>query len=166
MQVAIESLAYGGDGVGHLDDGRAAFIPRTAPGDVATIELTEEHPRWVRGRAVSLEQGGPDRTEPPCPYFAECGGCSWQHVTYDAQLHWKRQAVVDALQRIGRIDSAGRMVQPCTPSPQRFGYRNKIELSVDADSRRLLVGFVSLVVALVFGATVKAFLNGHLLLPE
>ncbi|MBI5231967.1 MAG: TRAM domain-containing protein, partial [Coriobacteriales bacterium] len=92
--VTVESLAYGGDGVAHLDDGRVVFIPFAAPGDVVALRLTEEHPNFVRATIEDLVEPSPDRVDAPCPYFGICGGCQWQHVAYEAQLSAKRAALV------------------------------------------------------------------------
>ncbi len=141
LEVTIESLAYGGDAVGHLEDGRVAFIQGGCPGDRAAVEVTEERDRFVRGRVVELLSASPDRVSAPCPYFGDCGGCNWQHVAYATQLEAKRQAVVDALLRIGGLEDAERRVRPTVPCRSEYGYRNKIELVADPASMRPQLGF-------------------------
>ena len=138
-RVTIESLAHGGDGVAHLPDGRAVFVSMSCPGDEVTLEVTESHERWARGRLVSLDTPGPDRVTPPCPYFGACGGCQWQHVAYPRQLHEKRDTLVQSLRRIARLEDP--LVGPVVPSPAEYGYRNKIELSVSGEGRSLQLGF-------------------------
>lgn len=138
----IESLAYGGDGVAHLDDGRAAFVAESCPGDVVLLEVTEDHGRFVRARIASVIEPSPDRVDAPCPYFGVCGGCTWQHVSAQAQSTAKRRAVVDALTRIGGIPDADERVRPLVESPDTYGYRNKIELVAGRDTAgRLELGF-------------------------
>ncbi len=137
--VRIESLAYGGDGVAHLPDGRVVFVPGSCPGDLVVVQETEDHGRWVRARTFSLEEPSPDRVDPPCPYVGACGGCQWQHVSYGTQLAAKAKAVVDALERIG--DIAPGVVRPIVPSKDTFGYRNKVELVGDASAPRFELGF-------------------------
>jgi 23S rRNA (uracil1939-C5)-methyltransferase len=127
-QLVIESLAYGGDGVAHLADGRAAFVRGACPGDTLVADVTEDHGRFVRAEIRDIVTASPDRVEAPCPYFGVCGGCSWQHVSAEAQALAKRRAVVDALARIGGIASAEDLVAPTVASPRQYGYRNKIEL--------------------------------------
>ena len=141
ISLSIESLAYGGDGIARLEDGRTAFVSGTVPGERVTVEVLEEHPRFVRARAVDILEPSPDRVTPPCPYFGLCGGCSWQHVTYSAQLTAKRNAVVDALARIGHVEGAEELVAATVESPDRYGYRNKVELVVDTSSPRPKLGF-------------------------
>lgn len=137
----IENLAYGGDSVAHLPDGRAAFISGGCPGDRVNAEIIEERERFVRGRVVEILSASPDRVSAPCPYFGVCGGCDWQHVSYARQLEAKRQALVDAFTRIGRIDNAESLVAPTLASPHEYGYRNKIELVADSSSGKLVLGY-------------------------
>jgi 23S rRNA (uracil1939-C5)-methyltransferase len=139
--LSIESLAYGGDAIAHLEDGRTVFVSGAVPGDIVNAEIVEERERFVRARTVDIVTPSPDRVSPPCPYFGLCGGCSWQHVSYPAQLRAKRQAVVDALTRIGRVANAESIVAETVASPSEFGYRNKIELVVDSSSGRPRIGF-------------------------
>jgi len=138
--ITIDSLAYGGDSVGRLPDGRAAFVAGGCPGDRAELEIVEDHGRFVRARITSIVEPSLSRVAPPCPYFGACGGCQWQHVAYATQLESKRSAVVDALTRIGKIAGADGLVAGCVPSAE-YGYRNKIELVTDPAARRLSLGY-------------------------
>ncbi len=140
-QLSIESLAYGGDAVGRMPDGRTAFIRGACPGDVVDVEITEERDRFVRGVVTSIVEASEDRTTPPCPYFGICGGCSWQHVSYDAQLRAKQRAVTDSLARIGGVTDADTIVRAPIASDAEYGYRNKVELVLDPASSRPRLGF-------------------------
>jgi 23S rRNA (uracil1939-C5)-methyltransferase len=140
-ELHIESLAYGGDSVAHLEDGRAAFVRGGCPGDIVDAEIIEDHGRFVRAELRTVLTPSADRVAAPCPYFGVCGGCSWQHVSAGAQLSAKRQAVVDALTRIGRIPNADRIVAPTVASPRDYGYRNKIELVARTGPGGLRLGF-------------------------
>ncbi len=137
--VRIDTLAYGGDGVGHLADGRVVFVPGTCPGDVLEARDIEDHGRWTRARAFDLVEPSPHRVDPPCPYAGSCGGCQWQHVAYETQLAEKARAVTDALERIGGIPHD--VVRPIVPSPDALGYRNKIELVADPQAPKPTLGF-------------------------
>ncbi len=95
----------------------------------------------MRARLTEVVEPSPDRVEPPCPYFGQCGGCSWQHVSYGLQLTSKRQSVVDALERIGHITDAEEIVAATVPSRAEYGYRNKIELVPDPGQPRPYLGF-------------------------
>jgi 23S rRNA (uracil1939-C5)-methyltransferase len=139
--LSIESLAYGGDAIAHLEDGRTAFVSGAVPGDTVEAQVFDERERFVRARTLEVLSPSPDRVTPPCPYFGLCGGCSWQHVAYSAQLIAKRGAVVDALSRIGHVADAESLVAETVASPAEYGYRNKVELVVDPASSRPRLGF-------------------------
>lgn len=141
FRTRIESLAYGGDSIARLEDGRAAFVTGGCPGDLVDAEIIEDRGRFVRARVVSVIEESDARVKAPCPYFGSCGGCTWQHVAYPEQLLAKRRILVDALERIGRLPNAGEVVEETVPSPSEYGYRNKIELVVDPDAPRLRLGF-------------------------
>ena len=94
VTVRIDSIAAGGEGVGRLPDGRVTFVHRTAPGDLAEIVLTEKRDRWTRGRLLRVLEPSPERREAPCPFYARCGGCTLEHITYEAQLREDRKSVV------------------------------------------------------------------------
>jgi 23S rRNA (uracil1939-C5)-methyltransferase len=140
-EIRIESLAYGGDGVGHLTDGRAAFVRMACPGDIVDAEIFEDRVRFVRARITTIVEPSPERVEPPCPYFGQCGGCFWQHVSAAAQGQAKRQSVVDALSRIGGIADAEERVAALVPSKSQYGYRNKIELVAEQTKTGLRLGY-------------------------
>lgn len=135
--ISIESLAYGGDGVGHLADGRVAFVPGAFPGDQCEVRYVDTNERFVRAKLEKLLEPSRDRVQSLCPFAAEgkCGGCPWANLSYGAQLKWKRQAVVDALERIAHRDRewVESHVPDCVPSKREWHYRNKVEFEVGLD---------------------------------
>lgn len=135
VQVRIDSIAAGGEGVGRLLDGRVVFAHRTAPGDLAELVLQEEHSRWTRARLGRVLEPSAERRPAPCRFYAECGGCTVEHLTYPAQLRAKSRIVADALNRIG-----GLVVAPpeVVPSPREHRYRNRVSFAL----RRLRDGRV------------------------
>lgn len=142
MEVTIDSIAAGGEGVGRLADGRVVFVHRTAPGDRAEVELLESRPRWARARLLGLHEISPDRRAAPCPFYAECGGCTLEHLTYEAQLRAKSRIVADALTRIGGLDVTPPEV---VPSPREFRYRNRVSFALRRlGTGRVVAGFHSL----------------------
>lgn len=137
--VRIESVAAGGAGVGRLADGRAVFVHRTAPGDRVRIEITERKPRWARARLVRVLEAGPGRRAAPCPYYARCGGCTIEHLTYDEQLRQKSSIVAEALRRIGGVEVTAPDV---VASPNEFRYRNRLSFTLRRlGSGRVVAGF-------------------------
>lgn len=137
----IERLAYGGDAIAHLEDGRTAFVSGGVPGDSALVDIVEDKGRFVRARVTEVLEPSAHRVAAPCPYFGACGGCTWQHIDYAEQLRAKRQELVDALQRVGKIADAERLVDECVASDQQYGYRNKIELVLDPNDKRPRLGY-------------------------
>lgn len=121
MDVVIDSLAAGGDGVARAPDGRVVFVPFAAPGDRVRLRVVESRARFLRARIERLLEAGPARTDPVCPAFGSCGGCAWQHVAIGAQLDAKRRIVEAALRRIGGLSFEGEIA--ITPSPADYGYR-------------------------------------------
>lgn len=127
--VSIARISAGGEGVARLSNGMVVFVPRTAPGDEAEVELLETRRRYARGRLDRLVRPGAVRAEPPCPHYLadRCGGCQLQHLSVPAQLQAKAAIVGDALRRIGRRELADPDV---VPSPFPWRYRAKITLAV------------------------------------
>jgi 23S rRNA (uracil1939-C5)-methyltransferase len=134
--VRIERLAAGGDGVGHLDDGRVVFVPRTAPGDLVALRDLKPSRRFARARVATIVEPSPDRVEPRCPHYTaeDCGGCQLQHVTAPVQRTARAGFVGDALRRLGRIDVPD---PPLEPTEREFGYRTKLTLAAGPAGRRI-----------------------------
>lgn len=139
--VNFEKMVYGGDCMGRLPDGRAVFVPFVLPGETAEIGLTECKERFARGNLVKLIQSSPKRVQPPCPYFTECGGCHYQHISYEQQLTLKKELLRDQLERIGKLTKLPEI--EITPSPLPFAYRNQVQFhpAPTADPEKLTLGF-------------------------
>lgn len=129
-ELRIESLAAGGDGVAHLADGRAVFVPFSAPGDLVRVRIVESRARFARARIEELLEPGPARAQPACPVFGSCGGCTWQHVGYAAQLDAKQAILRDAIRRIGGLPESA--VGPVVPSPSEYAYRGRTRVRIEA----------------------------------
>ncbi|MGI6105468.1 MAG: 23S rRNA (uracil(1939)-C(5))-methyltransferase RlmD [Raoultibacter sp.] len=136
-RIRIERLMYGSAGVGYSQSGKAIFVENSAPGDVVDVEITEDRPRFSRGHITTLHESSSVRVEPQCPYYGHCGGCSWQHISYPAQLEAKRENIIAALTRSAGIahNRAISLVEPTLPSKREFGYRNKLELAGSFSNR-------------------------------
>jgi 23S rRNA (uracil1939-C5)-methyltransferase len=135
--VAITGIAAGGDGVGRLADGRAVFVPRTAPGErVRLRDGVKLHKTFARGELAEVVAPAPGsgaataaRVTPSCPHYMQdrCGGCQLQHIAYDAQLAAKRAIVGEALRRIGKLTVADPEI---VEAVEEWRYRAKISLAV------------------------------------
>src|SRR5438046_11291 len=119
----IEDVAFGGKGVAR-EKGKAVFVPYVIDGETVAAEIVREKKQFAEADLVEVKQRSPDRLEPQCPYFGRCGGCAYQHMSYEHQLAIKWRQVRDALQRIGKLKDVP--MRPIIPSPQQYGYRNRI----------------------------------------
>ncbi len=100
IELTIEGVAFEGKSVARID-GLVVFVAGGVPGDVVQARITRTKKQHAEAEVLGIREPSPLRTEPRCKYFGTCGGCTWQHVRYQAQLDFKRQHVVDALERIG-----------------------------------------------------------------
>jgi len=121
------------------DQGLVVFIAGTAPGDLVEYSIVERKKSFMRGRAARFVESGPGRVRESCPVASLCGGCTWQHLSYDLQLEWKKRILQEALSRIARVE--GCPVRDCIPSPDVLGYRNKVEVPLAEDRGRVVAGF-------------------------
>ena len=140
--VTITSIAGGGDGVGRLEDGRAIFVPRTAPGEQVRLGAVEKRKNFARGAVGEIVTAGPARIVPACRHYIDdaCGGCQLQHLSYEAQLAAKRSIVGEALRRIGKLDLPDPEI---VEAAEEWRYRAKITLAVKAghDGKGITAGF-------------------------
>jgi 23S rRNA (uracil1939-C5)-methyltransferase len=120
LTLTVESLAYGGDGVAHID-GRVIFIPEVFPGDIVRVRVAQDKGTYLRGALEEILAPSADRTQLLCPMAERCGGCQWLALAYPAQLAWKRAIVEESLRRLGHIEDV--VVEPCVPSLEDRGYR-------------------------------------------
>lgn len=122
--VAITDVAAEGNALGRVDD-MVVFVPFGAPGDRVDIQVEKKKKSYAQGRIEAFVERSPLRVDPPCEHFTICGGCRWQHLPYHYQLQCKRRQVVDALERIAKIELPE--IPECRGSKQIWQYRNKME---------------------------------------
>lgn len=137
VSVSIDSIAAGGDGVGR-NEGLVVFVPRTAPGDVVTAQISGRG-HFARGSLRNIVSPSPVRIEASCPHYTRdrCGGCQLQHMTYDSQLAAKQLIVRDSLQRIGKREIEP---PPIERSPKEWRYRTKLTLAMRRRGARWIAG--------------------------
>jgi 23S rRNA (uracil1939-C5)-methyltransferase len=123
VDLKIEDVAFGGKGVAR-EKGKAVFVPYTIEGELVSGEIVREKKQFAEAELVEVKESSPDRVAPQCPYFGRCGGCAYQHISYEHQLAIKWRQVRDALQRIGKLKDVP--MRPMIPSPEQYGYRNRI----------------------------------------
>ncbi|MGB3181728.1 MAG: 23S rRNA (uracil(1939)-C(5))-methyltransferase RlmD [Cyclobacteriaceae bacterium] len=132
-RVTIGAMAAEGKCVARVDN-RVIFVEGVAPGDVADLRITKKKKNFFEARPERIHEYSDKRTEPFCEHFDYCGGCKWQHITYETQLGYKQQQVVDAMQRIAKVPLPE--ISAILPSAETRYYRNKLEFTF-SDSRWL-----------------------------
>jgi 23S rRNA (uracil1939-C5)-methyltransferase len=138
VELRIDSLAYGGNGVARLD-GFVVFVRGGLPGDLVRARATKVKRGFAEATRTALVEPGPDRVPAPCRHFGVCGGCRFQDYAYDRQLASKEAQVRDALERLGRFPEPP--LDPIVPAVQEYGYRNKLEYSFSSGEDGLVLGF-------------------------
>jgi 23S rRNA (uracil1939-C5)-methyltransferase len=126
LELRIDSLAYGGNGVARLN-GFVVFVRRGLPGDTVRARVTKVKRSHAEAIAVEVLEPGAERVEAPCAHYPACGGCRFQDLAYERQLEAKAGQVADALARIGGFTDLP--LEPAVPAESIFHYRNKLEYS-------------------------------------
>jgi 23S rRNA (uracil1939-C5)-methyltransferase len=132
LQLTIEKLVYGGDGLARLPadehgPGKAVFVPFVLEGERVEASLHEQKRGFARGHAEKILQASPQRVEPFCPYFQRCGGCQYQHSSYEHQLEIKAAILRENLRRMAKLELETKI--SIHPSPP-WNYRNRTRLQV------------------------------------
>ena len=139
IELDITALTSDGDGVGRAGE-LVFFVPNTAVGDRITARVLKIKKNVGFAKVEEILDPSDYRTEPDCPVSRSCGGCVYRHMTYEAELIAKRQKVIDAVTRIGRLDSS--LVKDIIPSKNIDGYRNKAMIPVGLNrSGEAVMGF-------------------------
>jgi len=133
QEILLTTLAYGGDAMGRLEDGRAVFVPFGLPGERVRIRLTEEKRGFARAELVEILEASPHRILPRCKHFGVCGGCHYQSLPYEEQLKAKTEILRDQLTRIGRIENPP--VQDMVASPSPWNYRNHLQFHLTEEGK-------------------------------
>jgi 23S rRNA (uracil1939-C5)-methyltransferase len=145
LSLTIEKMVYGGDGLARLGPSqsnsaainrkdqqppqKAVFVPFVLTGERVEVEIVDERPGFVRGRSLALLSRSPHRIEPGCPYFGRCGGCQYQHASYEHQSQIKQEVLRESLRRIAKIELNVEIQLHSSPS---WEYRNRTRLKVQS----------------------------------
>lgn len=132
MLLTIEKLIYGGDGLSHLPAdasgrGKALFLPFVLGGEKVKASVTEHKPGFARGQAEKIIEASQNRVTPPCRYFGTCGGCHYQHASYEHQLEIKREILRETLRRTAKLERSPDIGVHASPP---WSYRNRARLQV------------------------------------
>ncbi|MBQ9549787.1 MAG: 23S rRNA (uracil(1939)-C(5))-methyltransferase RlmD [Lachnospiraceae bacterium] len=145
IKAVIDGLGNDGEGIAHID-GFPFFIKDCAPGDRVTAKVMKVKRSLGYARLISVDEPSEDRITPECPVSQSCGGCTLQHISYDAELRYKDEKVYNCLLRIGGIEREilDSVREPIVPSENVFRYRNKAQYPIGADKDgKAVAGFFS-----------------------
>lgn len=138
--VEIIGLGHSGEGVGRFQD-FTIFVPQALPGEVVEVQVSEVKKNYAKAKLTGVKQASAERVEPLCSVYQSCGGCQLQHLSYAGQLNAKRQQVVDAVTRIGKL--ADVVVHPTMGAANPWYYRNKMQFPVGKAGGKVAVGCYS-----------------------
>lgn len=123
--VEITNLGAKGVGIGKNEEGKVVLVEQVIPGDVVDVQVNKIKKRYFEGKAIALKKPSELRVPPKCKHFGTCGGCKWQHLSYESQLYYKHNEVQENIKRIAGItDFEEIQILPCE---EPYFYRNKLE---------------------------------------
>lgn len=128
-KILIEKLDHQGRGIGKLND-KVIFINNALPGEEINAEITLEKKKYYEGKVIDIIKESNERIKSKCPYFYECGGCDLLHISYDNQLKFKQNKVIDILTKYSNIENIKDKIKNIIPSENIFNYRNKVTFQV------------------------------------
>lgn len=131
IEVQISALSNLGVGIARVkldeetpeNEGWVVFVPHTLPGEKVLARIFRNDKAHSQADLVKVLEPSPDRLDPQCSLFGQCGGCQYQHLSYDKQLTWKTRQVEELLQHMAQVETT---VSPAIASPKEWGYRSKI----------------------------------------
>ncbi|MFC4769236.1 23S rRNA (uracil(1939)-C(5))-methyltransferase RlmD [Effusibacillus consociatus] len=133
----VNRLGINGEGIGYVER-QVVFVDGALPGEKVTARITHVEPKFARAKLLRIVKESEQRVKPPCPVYEHCGGCSLQHLDYQAQLEWKRELVRESFARYtGRSDLP---IQPTIGMDHPWEYRNKAQLPVALVGGKVLAG--------------------------
>ena len=138
IELTIVTLTNEGRGIGRINDW-AVMVPFVIPGEVVKARIFKNHKNYSEADLIEIIKASTERMEPRCPLFGQCGGCQYQHITYAEQLKWKRQQVVDCLERIGKLSAN---VNEVIASKETWGYRTKLTPHFERHGDKCPIGFL------------------------
>ena len=137
-RVDITGLTHEGQGVGKID-GLVVFVDASLPGETVEVKIVKQTKSYATGDLITVVKPSPKRVEPFCPVFGKCGGCAVQHMSYEAQLEFKKDTVEQSLKRLGGLENLE--VHDTIGMERPYGYRNKVQYPVGSEGGEVKIGF-------------------------
>lgn len=130
---------FGGDGLA-VWNGKACFVEGALPGETVEARITDDKKDWARARTVKVLEASKHRVKSPCRYYGRCGGCQYQHTSYDEELRMKESQVRELLEKVPGV--AGR-IRPILHGPKDYGYRRSATFHVIRSKRKSQLAYIS-----------------------
>ncbi len=130
----INNYGANAEGVGVLPDGKIVFVPYSVKGEQVVAKIEKQKKTFVEAKIIDINRKSEFRVKPLCPYYGVCGGCQTQHLSYEESLKLKEELVQNALVRIGKLNVN---ILPVIASDLQYGYRNKISMPFDFNTKKL-----------------------------
>lgn len=139
-EIYIDGFGSMGEGIGKIDN-FTVFVKGAVKGEKVKAKITKVNKNFAFARVMEIIEKSQDRVDPICPAYKRCGGCQMQHLSYEAQLEFKKQKVVDCIERIGKIKMDSVTVQDTIGMEPPYYYRNKVQLPVGEKDGEIQIGF-------------------------
>ena len=141
IKIRISGLSHEGRGIAH-NEGKTIFVSGALPGEEVTFRYTKRHRQYDEAQAIEILESSVDRVIPQCQHFDICGGCSVQHLNPQVQIAHKQQALLELLERVGKLKPK-KMLPPLTGP--HWGYRTKARLGLKyvIKKQKLLLGLIN-----------------------
>lgn len=141
IELQIEKLVFGGDGLGFVE-GKACFVERALPGEKVLARILSDKPNFMRAKLLRVLEVSPHRIHPPCPYIERCGGCQYQHLPYPEELKWKERQVRESFAQAFKVEEIP--VLPIQHGSKDYGYRNSITIhrTTEKNNKPQRLGFI------------------------
>lgn len=136
FELTLTGLSSHAEGVGRYEN-KVIFVDGGLPGEKCRVQVYQKGRNMARARVVEVLNPSPDRVEPPCPYYKDCGGCQLQHLSYARQAVYKRQTVADALHHVGNLEIEPNEI---IAAEEDYNYRNKMTFPLLVEKGKIGIG--------------------------
>jgi 23S rRNA (uracil1939-C5)-methyltransferase len=138
IELEVTGLSHNGAGVGKYE-GFTVFVPMAIPGEKVRVQIKQVKKTYAMGELLEILTAHPERKEPLCPIYEECGGCQTQHISYAMQLEQKRERVRESMERIGGVKDV--LIHPVLGMKLPWRYRNKVQVPFGERQGQVVAGF-------------------------
>lgn len=129
LQLQIKRLGINGEGIGFFNR-LIIFVPKALPGEKITAKITQTNSKFAQAALIKILHKSPNRITPPCPFYDRCGGCQLQHLSYNKQLDFKRDLLLQALKKYRPRGYQNYDARPTLGMDEPWRYRNKAQFQL------------------------------------